>query len=90
MDIDTIKVLKFQIQKNYFKIFKKINKQELSLEELANMLTTRKHIAKIVKKFVSYLPQIEVTYTLKPIAQTVLKMDVSILVKKINFKNQKF
>lgn len=36
------------------------------------------HISNVLKKFVSNLPSIQVEYVLKPIAQTVIKMDLTV------------
>jgi activating signal cointegrator complex subunit 3 len=44
--------------------------------ELAHLLGTHRRVAEVVQHFLNCLPRVEVQYTLKPIAQTVLKMDV--------------
>jgi hypothetical protein len=33
----------------------------------------------ILNEFCKYVPRLEVTYTIKPIAQTILKIDVSLI-----------
>ncbi len=48
---------------------------------------TNHHMIGILRDFCEYLPRLEVNYTIKPIAQTILKIDLSII-PRFRFSNK--
>lgn len=64
----------------------KIDEREISLDtirempavELSHAINWNTKVASLIKKFVSYIPRVEVEYSVRPIAQTVLKVDIVI------------
>lgn len=50
----------------------------MNIHEIANKMFTKLDTAKLIKKFISFLPNVEVEYSLKPIASTILKCSLII------------
>ena len=55
--------------------------REMPATELAHAIAWNTKVASVIKKFVCYIPRVEIEYSVRPIAQTVLKVDVFITPK---------
>ena len=55
--------------------------REINIDELANIIFASKDMAYQVRKYINYLPKLEVTWSFKPIASSILKCFLTITPK---------